>query len=124
MKIRLLDGQPFVRATITFRSQTLALDNMLLDTGSAGTLLSAERIAPIGIVAEAEDNIHQIRGVGGVEFVFSKFIDRVTVDRLQLSNFEVEIGLLDYGFPLDGIIGLDFMVQVGTIIDLKRMELY
>jgi hypothetical protein len=28
-----------------------------------------------------------------------------------------------YGFPADGVLGLDFLVRTGAIIDLGRLEL-
>jgi len=29
---------------------------------------------------------------------------------------------MDYGFSIDGIIGLDFLLQVGAVIDLAKLE--
>ena len=29
---------------------------------------------------------------------------------------------MDYGFEIDGIIGMDFLTQVGAVIDLARLE--
>jgi hypothetical protein len=31
---------------------------------------------------------------------------------------------MDYGFALDGILGLDFLLAVKAIVDLDRMELH
>jgi len=42
---------------------------------------------------------------------------------LLISNFEIEVGAMDYGFDLDGIIGMDFLSQVGAIIDLAKLEI-
>lgn len=30
---------------------------------------------------------------------------------------------MNYGFDMDGIIGVDFLTKVGAMIDLDRMEL-
>jgi len=30
---------------------------------------------------------------------------------------------MNYGFDMDGIIGVDFLTKVGALIDLKRIEL-
>ena len=53
---------------------------------------------------------HRIRGVGGAEFVFTKRIDRLAIGELDSHNFESEVGAMDYGFPIDGIIGMDFLI--------------
>ncbi|WP_260553494.1 hypothetical protein [Clostridium botulinum] len=36
----------------------------------------------------------------------------------------MEIGIIDYGFNIDGIIGIDFLRQIGAIIDLEKMKVY
>jgi hypothetical protein len=70
-----------------------------------------------------DDVIHRIRGVGGAEFVFSKTIDQIAIDDLVLQRFDVEVGVMDYGVTLDGIIGMDFLLQVGAVIDLAQLRI-
>ena len=72
---------------------------------------------------EPDDFVHRIRGVGGSEFVFTKRVDALTAGDLKVSKFEIEIGAMNYGFDMDGIIGVDFLTKVGAMIDLDRMEL-
>jgi hypothetical protein len=43
---------------------------------------------------------------------------------LQINDFEIEVGAMDYGFEIDGIVGMDFLTQVGAIIDLAKSEIY
>lgn len=123
MKIHLRKGLPFISATVFYRGNHLVLKNILLDTGSAGTVFSTDKVSPIGLTYELNDMIHSIRGVGGSEFVFTKIIDGLRVDRLQVGALEVEIGAMDYGFEIDGIIGMDFLAQVGAVVDLSVMEI-
>ena len=123
MKIRVEDGLPYITASLTYRGQSLQIEKALLDTGSAGTVLSADRVLDIGLQYEMSDIVHRIRGVGGAEFVYSKQIDRFAVDDLEVREFEVEIGAMDYGFQIDGIVGLDFLLQVGASIDLAQLEI-
>jgi len=124
MKIRLQDGLPYVSATLVFRGEQLLLDDVLVDTGSAGTILSADKTLGIGVRYEPNDFVHRIRGVGGAEFVFGKQIDVLTVGELEVQDLQVEIGAMEYGPDLDGIIGIDFLVQTNAIIDLAQMQLY
>jgi hypothetical protein len=98
-------------------------DNVLLDTGSAGTIFSADKMASMGVQYEPEDMVHRIRGVGGAEFVFTKRMDRIRLGDLDVNRFEVEIGAMDYGYNIDGIIGVDFLMQVGAVIDLANLEI-
>jgi hypothetical protein len=124
MKIQLQGGLPFVTASLTYRRQHITLENVLLDTGSAGTVFSADKVQAAGLQYEADDMIHRIRGVGGAEFVFTKRVEDLSLDDLRVGDFEIEVGAMDYGLDLDGIIGVDFLVQVGAVIDLERLEIY
>ena len=123
MKIRIKNGLPYVSATLIHRRQRMTLKNILLDTGSAGTIFSTDKVATIGLTYEPEDFVHRIRGVGGSEFVFTKRVDELKVGGLKVSGFELEIGAMNYGFDMDGIIGLDFLTAVGALIDLDEMKL-
>ena len=40
MKIHMRHGLPFVQIKVEFRGEDLVLDNVLLDTGSAGTIFN------------------------------------------------------------------------------------
>ncbi len=124
MKIRLRDGLPYVTASLAYHGQQLSFRNVLLDTGSAGAIFSTDRVLTIGLTYEPDDRVHRIRGVGGTEFVFTKRVDCLVVGELQVNDFQIEVGAMDYGFDIDGIIGLDFLIQVGAIIDLAKLEVY
>jgi predicted aspartyl protease len=124
MKIEIVEGLPFVTVTLVHRNQALVLERTLLDTGSAGTLFSADAVLNMGLRAEATDTLHRIRGVGGAEFVFTKQIDQLALGELMVKEFEIEIGAMDYGFGLAGIIGMDFLTRVGAVINLTTLEIY
>jgi predicted aspartyl protease len=124
MKIRLQEGLPYVSAKLVYRGEQLFLDDVLLDTGSAGTILSAEKTQGVGLHYEPNDLVHRIRGVGGAEFVFGKQVDVLTVGDLEVHDLQVEIGAMDYGLNLDGIIGVDFLVRADAVINLAQLELY
>jgi predicted aspartyl protease len=122
VRIELREGLPYVAVSLVFRGQRLELQSVLLDTGSAGTVFSAEKVEVIGLQYEPNDAIHRIRGVAGAEFVYGKRVDRLAAGELEVADIEIEVGAMDYGFEIDGIIGMDFLVQVGAIIDLAQLE--
>lgn len=124
IKIKELSELPFIEATVTFRGQSLKLENVLLDTGSAGTIFNVNKLEEIGVKPEANDVTQTIQGVGGLEFVYTKNIDQISIhNEIVIQNFNVELGSMDYGLEIDGIIGYDFMKEVGLIIDLQRLSL-
>lgn len=121
MNIDVRHGLPFIEVTICYRGEELHLKNVLLDTGSAGTIFSANAVDPVGVKIEPGDFLNKIRGVGGVEVVYSKHFDFVKIGEAKLSMFEVEIGEMNYGMEIDGILGFDFICSVGLVIDSKEL---
>jgi predicted aspartyl protease len=124
LTIRLQDGLPFVSTALVYQGHRLTLDNVLVDTGSGGTIFSADKVLAIGLQYEANDAVYRIYGVGGSEFVFTKRIEQLSIGEIETTNFEIEIGAMEHTFDIDGIIGMDFLTQVGAVIDLGRLEIY
>ncbi|MCD1258541.1 retropepsin-like domain-containing protein [Paenibacillus athensensis] len=121
MNIDLKYGLPFIEVTICYRGEELLLKNVLLDTGSAGTIFSADAVDAVGVKIEPGDFLNKIRGVGGVEVVYSKHFDFVKAGEVSLSAFEVEIGDMNYGMEIDGILGFDFIRSSGLVIDSREL---
>jgi predicted aspartyl protease len=96
---------------------------VLVDTGSASTVISANQVAQVALVPESKDILHTVRGVGGSEAVFTRRVDRLQVDNHAIEDFEIEIGGMEYGFTINGILGMDCLVRVGAIINLKTLAL-
>lgn len=51
-------------------------------------------------------------------------MDVIQIGDAKRKDFQIEIGAMDYGLELDGIIGFDFMRELGLVIDTKSMKLY
>ncbi|CAM4292005.1 retropepsin-like domain-containing protein [Paenibacillus alkaliterrae] len=121
MNIDVRYGLPFIEVIICYRGEELQLRNVLLDTGSAGSIFNADVVDAIGVKIEPGDFLNKIRGVGGVEVVYSKKFDFVNAGEISLKSFEVEIGEMDYGMEIDGILGFDFIQSAGLVIDSKEL---
>lgn len=122
MKIRLEGGLPFVTASLRFADREISLQRVILDTGSASSVFAADEVSRLGLLAEPQDVLRRIRGVGGSEFVFAKQLDALRLGELRVDAFEIQVGAMDYGFPLQGLLGLDFLRQAGAVIDLRELE--
>jgi Aspartyl protease len=123
MKLNVKGQLLFASVSVVHGGMVLEIDNVLIDTGSGGTVLGADKLAEIDVVPEPRDKLRRIAGVGGAEYVFEKKIDRLSVGELIVEGFTVEIGALEYGFQIDGIIGLDFLRTTRSLIDLAKLEL-
>ena len=117
VKLDLKYGLPFCKITLIYKGKSMKLGNVLIDTGSVGTILKMDRV-------EKDDTIETISGVGGIEFVYKKNIDGIKLGNLVISNFIIEVGAMDYGFEINGIIGMNFLREAGAIINLGKMAIY
>ena len=104
-------------------NQKLELSRVLLDTGSATTLFSASKLLEIGLTYELDDTLSTVRGVGGSETVFGKTLQEIRIADYAVPDFKVQVGDMDYGFDLDGILGLDFLLQTRATINLDGLAL-
>jgi predicted aspartyl protease len=123
MQLTLQDDLTFTRLTITYRDRMIDVDHVLIDTGSASTILAAREVADLGIVPEMEDVVYTVRGVGGSDAVFTRRVDQIAVETHALTEFEIEVGSMNYGFDLNGILGMDFLTRAGAIINLCELTL-
>jgi len=111
---------------VTHAGSVIEVRDVLVDTGAASSVLNADLAADAGdagIFAGHADKLRVLRGVGGGEYVFVRQIARVAVDGHGLDHFDLEIGEMDYGFDLGGILGMDFLRASGAIIDLQNLTL-
>jgi Aspartyl protease len=123
MKLSLERGLLLISMSVLHNNKILNLERVLVDTGSATTLFSAEKLLEIDVTYEVEDSLSTVRGVGGSETVFGKQLQEIRVDGKELRGFKVQVGAMDYGFSLDGILGLDFLMQTNALIDLQNLEI-
>ncbi len=123
MRLTLRDDLILVSVAVVYQGREVEVPYMVVDTGSATTMLSTDVIAQIGIVPELHDVLHVVRGVGGTEVVFSRRVDRLQVGPRAIEQFEIEVGGIDDAFDINGILGLDFLLRTGAIINLGALQL-
>ncbi len=123
MNIKMRDGLAFINVTLIYQQKVLEIEDVLLDTGSASTIFSYTVLEAAGFELNPDDRLRQIQGVGGVEYVFARRIDRLIMDDFQAIDFEIEVGAMDYGFQINGIVGMDFLVKGGFLIDLAKLKI-
>lgn len=124
MKLRFESGLLYVSIDVrTVDGVEARFESVVIDTGSTSTVLAASRMQEIGVTVAADDVVYNVRGIGGTEPVFERRLARLSVGQMELSDFPVEIAAMQYGFPLDGILGLDFLLAVGAVINLANLEL-
>ncbi len=123
MQLQLIDNLPMITAVVAYLGAATEISNVLIDTGSATSIFNADEVAKVKLTPDPQDILFTIHGVGGSEAVFSRRVDYVQVGDYKLSNFQIEIGGMDYGFDILGILGMDFLAQSGAIINFDKQTI-
>ena len=90
MKFQLIHGLPFVDLVVEHGGQQLTVNN-----------------------------VHRIAGVGGYEYVIQKTVDHIYFNDVAVDSHSIQLGDLDYGFGIQGIIGSDILNKIGAIVDFS-----
>jgi hypothetical protein len=123
MRLTLRDGLLVVDLSVTYRLRDVLIPDVVIDTGSARTVMSADWLAKVGLVPEPYDTLYTVRGIGGAEVVFARQVDQLHIGPVSLADIEIEVGGLDYGFELNGILGVDLLRRSQAVIDVAALEL-
>ena len=121
MRLSLQNNLPFVTVTLVYNGKRLEIPNVLIDTGSGGTIFAADDVAAIGIAPQSEDVLRHVHGVGGSEVVFMRRVEQLQAGEYTSNGFEIEVSGMDYGFDIHGILGMDFLLAAGARLDLEHL---
>ena len=124
MNIQFQDGLLFTSIQIFFRGSTKIVENIVIDTGAAETIISTDAVEDIGIFAEKDDSVNSFYGVGGsLHNFFSKKVEKIKLGHVSLKEVRLDFGVIDPKGNINGLLGLDLLIMLGAVIDLKRLSL-
>jgi len=115
MRLLFRHNLPYLSVIACHAGSACRIADVLIDTGSATTVLCIDALNEIGVAPRPADVIRTIRGVGGTETVFGRKLDYLRVADFAVNDFEIEVAGMDYGF---GINGMDFLVLAGAVLNL------
>ena len=121
--ITLVNGFAFVSVVLHANNRQIRVENVLIDTGSAGSVFRTHDLADIGVVLEGSDQLRFLTGIGGQEPVIDKTIDRIEVGNLSISPFSIEAGAVQYGYDIQGVLGMNFLLQAGATINFRELTI-
>lgn len=125
MEMEFKDGLLFTAFKISFRGKTKLIENIVIDTGAAESLISPDAVEELGIFAEPGDSVNSFYGVGGsLHNFFSKNVDEIRFDRATLNNVKLDFGIIDPKGYINGLLGLDLLMKTGAVIDLQTLSLH
>jgi len=124
MELEYHNGLLFASIKIKYRNMIKTIDNIVLDTGAAETIISPDTVDDIGIFAESHDNISSYYGIGGsIHNFFTKQIDEIWINAVKLQQVKVDFGVIDPKGKINGLLGLDLLLKTNAVINLREMVL-
>ena len=124
MNIEYRNGLIFTTIEIMFRGKSILIDNIVVDTGACETIISPDVVEDIGIIVELNDKVNSFYGVGGsLHNFFSKVVDEIKFGNRSINTTKVDFGVIDPEGAINGLLGLDFLMELGALIDLKNLEM-
>lgn len=124
MKLEYKNGLLFVDMNIGYKGNNVLINNVVVDTGAAHTIINPDSVYELGIKAEAEDEFITMYGVGGEYYSYRKNINSVNIGRNCLEDVNIDFGLIDEEGYINGLLGLDVLLKLGITINLKELKLY
>lgn len=123
MKIEMQDGLPVVSISLIYRGRKMCLDEILLDTGCATTIFDVDEVERIGLIIDrANGRPKRMYGVGGEsELCYEQMVSDLSIDNYILDSFQLQLGITKETYGFNGILGVDFMLKSGLIIDFQEM---
>src|SRR5258708_25956755 len=121
--ITIIDGLAFGSVVLQDNNRQIHIDNVLLDTGSGGSVFRTHDLEDIGVMLERSDQLRFLTGIGGQEPVIEKRIDRIEVGNLSLSPYTIELGAVQYGYNILGVLCMAFLLHVGATINFRDLTL-
>jgi predicted aspartyl protease len=122
MKLELVNHLLEVEMTISFKGKTKIINRLVVDTGAAHTLISSDIVEDIGVYFENGDSLVSAYGIGGQEYSFRKKVDFIRLDKYVIPEIKLDFGNLEE-WGINGLIGLDLLMNGKFIIDLEKLEL-
>jgi predicted aspartyl protease len=125
MKLELIDYLLQTSMTVKYNGVSMQIDNLIVNTGAAHSLLSSDIVSEIGVKFQDGDRLVRSLGIGGDEYSFRKRIDQIQLGNLVLSDISIDFGVFHEDLDhINGLIGLDILKSGEMIIDLQHMKMY
>ena len=121
MKIQYKKGFLYTSLEIIYKGKRKIVNDIIIDTGAAHTIISPDAVAELGVEPEGQDEFVTMYGIGGEQYAYRKSIDGIKLCEHELKDIKVDFGLInDYG-KINGLLGLDILLNLNANINLKNL---
>jgi predicted aspartyl protease len=103
--------------------QDLRVLQLLIDTGSSFTVLPLDVLTEIGCAPDLSGRRVSVVAAGGMIQAPRAVVTRFHCLGFEMEDFRVVALELPTSSPAAGLLGMDFLTQVGAVIDIQRREI-
>ncbi len=114
----------FTTIEIMYADRKKVIENVAIDTAATCTLISPDSVADIGLEYELVDQLGIDYGIGGHRHAFKKQVDWIRCGPFCVGPLNLGFGNIDPNGNINGLLGLDLLLEAGAVIDLKNLLLY
>lgn len=124
MKIQMQEGLPIVSVALAYKGKAIQLDEILLDTGCSTTIFDTDEVEKVGLIIDRNNGRprRMYRVDGESELCYEQTVDGLEIDCFSLNSFQLQLGITKETYGFNGILGVDFMIESGLIIDFNVRE--
>lgn len=123
MKIKYKNGLLFIDLEINHNGKSEIVKDVVIDTGASYTIISPDAVGELDVSASPNDKFITMYGIGGEHYAYRKNIDSISICDRTINNIEIDFGIIDDNGSINGLIGLDVLINLGVSINLQNFNL-
>lgn len=124
-RLKIKDGLLYTSLKLSLHDKAIVMNDVIVDTGSFHTILSTDCIDQMEMELTDEDELVKASGYGGtVSYSVRKKIDKIECGDIVLENVKIDFGEIDPNDRINGLLGLDFLMSAGIVIDLVDLTMH
>ncbi|HBF7477441.1 TPA: aspartyl protease family protein [Clostridioides difficile] len=113
------NGLLYTDIEILIENKNILVKDIIIDTGASHTIISSSYLEESDIGFNDDDTIVKASGYGGiVQYSVRKLVNKVACGDITLENIKLDFGEIDPEEKVNGLLGLDFLINANLIIDL------
>jgi len=124
MNIKLKNGLLYATLELTYNGKSKILDDIIIDSGAAHSIICPDIVEDLGIEDSPEDELITMYGIGGSQYAYRKKIDSIKFGSCLVNGYKLDFGYIDENGRINGLFGLDLLMEMGLILDLKNLKIY
>ncbi|MBB6638294.1 hypothetical protein [Cohnella thailandensis] len=126
MKIQMHSGLPTVSINLKYKSGSIKLEHVLIDTGCLISIFDTDLVDSTGLyIQSGNGSAVRMYGVGGKsEVCYQQSVSDLYIDDYQLNDFEIQLGMTRIPYGFDAILGIDFFSKFNLKLDFDSYSIY